>query len=62
MTNYEKEVRAMTNKELLDRLLFVVERNCFQCANKGFTATRNAKHEDILRTEAYKRFTEDKQP
>ena len=46
MTKYEKEVRALNNQELLDRLLFVVERNCFQ---------------DILRAEAKRRFVDNDQ-
>lgn len=56
MTKLGREVQAMSNKELLERLLYIVQRNCFECANKGYTSALQAKREDALTHEAFRRF------
>ena len=56
MTNQQKRIQAMGNKELLETLLLVVERNVAKAAHKGYTPIKDEKFENDLRAEAYKRF------
>lgn len=56
MTSQEKRIKGMDNKELLETLLLVVERNVAKAANKGYTTIKDEKYENNLRAEAYARF------
>ena len=61
MTKFEKEVQAMSNKDLFEHLLYIVQRNCLECANKGYTSSLMAKKKDVLTHEAFTRFAPDSQ-